>query len=305
MAVSSIPVALLEPRRAALAAHLPEAIQGGVRAVHQARVASRRLREALPVFGEPGGVRRLRRAVTRVRRVTRALGPVRELDVTLQLLAAETSRTAALQAPSRIVARLVAAERMRRRDAMRAVIDEREVRQTLDAVDAVMRRLAEQEDTGGWRPLLRARALRRADRLIERVYDVGLIFDPGRLHEVRIAAKKLRYTLEIVGEARLAPVTRLIGWLKRSQEQLGDLHDLQIVLAFVRMAEAEVADAVRSSITGLREQLERACHREHARYLRRRSRLLMVCEAVPGLLSRVEGDAPAPEQPATPRRAAS
>ena len=48
-------------------------------AVHQARVASRRLREVLPIVLAPGGrTERLRRTV---RRLTRTLGPVRELDV--------------------------------------------------------------------------------------------------------------------------------------------------------------------------------------------------------------------------------
>ena len=52
--------------------------------MHRARVATRRLREALPVLdGERRGLRRLRKDL---RALTRALGPVRELDVTLGLI---------------------------------------------------------------------------------------------------------------------------------------------------------------------------------------------------------------------------
>jgi len=56
---------------------------GDVDAVHRSRVATRRLREALPlVKGRGRERRRLRREL---RRVTRSLGPIRELDVALSL----------------------------------------------------------------------------------------------------------------------------------------------------------------------------------------------------------------------------
>src|ERR1700674_3141365 len=52
---------------------------GEIGAVHRVRVASRRLRELLPILGiEQAGVRRLGR---RLRKVTRRLGGVRDLDV--------------------------------------------------------------------------------------------------------------------------------------------------------------------------------------------------------------------------------
>src|SRR5439155_14989866 len=54
------------------------------RALHRARVASRRLRELLPVLQlEHGTGRKLNR---RLRRVTNRLGSVRELDVLLMLI---------------------------------------------------------------------------------------------------------------------------------------------------------------------------------------------------------------------------
>jgi hypothetical protein len=64
----------------ALRHHLPRAGRGRPRAVHQARVASRRLREALPVAAAAVPGVDLRREV---RRITKALGRVREIDVAL------------------------------------------------------------------------------------------------------------------------------------------------------------------------------------------------------------------------------
>src|SRR6187401_2610957 len=68
-----------------LAADLPGAIAGDREAIHDVRVASRRLRAALPIAGE--ATRTDVRALIRdVRRVTRALSGPREADVVLGLV---------------------------------------------------------------------------------------------------------------------------------------------------------------------------------------------------------------------------
>ena len=59
---------------------MPGAVGGDAEALHQARVASRRIREALPLEIRPP-----RKLMRQVRRITRALGPVRELDVALMV----------------------------------------------------------------------------------------------------------------------------------------------------------------------------------------------------------------------------
>src|SRR4029079_6208253 len=74
---------LWQKRVDALAAVWPAVLDGETKALHKARVASRRIREALPVVAvsaPPAKVKKLRR---RLRDLTRTLGPVRELDVEL------------------------------------------------------------------------------------------------------------------------------------------------------------------------------------------------------------------------------
>src|SRR3954469_7872773 len=73
---------LIRQRVTALGRALPGAKGGDTRSVHQARVATRRLREALPLLGGSKGEKLSRAA----RKLTRALGPVRELDVALMIL---------------------------------------------------------------------------------------------------------------------------------------------------------------------------------------------------------------------------
>src|SRR3954466_13282746 len=64
----------------------PHFLAGETEALHKTRVASRRIREALPVVGvhAPGSkVKKLRR---KLRDLTRYLGPIRELDVELGMI---------------------------------------------------------------------------------------------------------------------------------------------------------------------------------------------------------------------------
>src|SRR3954469_13947581 len=77
---------LLQRLAGALGRHLPAAIAGENTGVHQARVASRRLREAVPVLSTGLKGSKAGKATRKIRRLTRALGTVRELDVTLGLL---------------------------------------------------------------------------------------------------------------------------------------------------------------------------------------------------------------------------
>ncbi len=77
---------LLQRLAGALRRHLPAAIAGDNTGVHQARVASRRLREAVPVLSTGLKGSKAGKATRKIRRLTRALGTVRELDVTLLLL---------------------------------------------------------------------------------------------------------------------------------------------------------------------------------------------------------------------------
>ena len=91
---------LIRQRMNALTRALPGATQGDPLLVHQARVASRRLREALPLVASGAKGRKLERAA---RRLTRALGPVRELDVALEMLEAMTTGS---EAPRGAIAKL-------------------------------------------------------------------------------------------------------------------------------------------------------------------------------------------------------
>src|ERR1700674_3350724 len=88
--------------------------EGDVRALHRTRVASRRLREILPVLQVDADV--ARRLGRRLRKVTRRLGAVRELDV-LGLLTDELQESGRYDGQAvRRLAFVIGGERARARD---------------------------------------------------------------------------------------------------------------------------------------------------------------------------------------------
>ena len=280
----SVLARLFSHRLGALERHLAAALDGDVHGVHQARVASRRLREVVPIAGRPGHDKLRRKTARRIRRLTRALGPVRELDVTLDVLdkwpAENQPEVAAALEVVRAHVRLA-------RDARRADLVEafppagagdtiqrlREPGERLIA--AGQRATAGAEDVTPWRVTLAQRIASRAAALEQAIDDAGVLYEPERLHGVRIATKKTRYVLEVTGETRLAGTARLVTALKGGQEMLGDLHDLQIAAGFV--AEARKG-ATSAGLDTLAEKLGDRCRELHAEYVGHRERLALVAE---------------------------
>jgi CHAD domain-containing protein len=49
------------------------------------------------------------------------------------------------------------------------------------------------------------------------------------LHAVRIAAKRLRYAIEVIGEVGAPESDQILTWLRRLQQHLGDWNDLEVM----------------------------------------------------------------------------
>jgi CHAD domain-containing protein len=173
--------------------------------VHDLRVASRRFGQIVNVLEDAGarGTGRIRR---RIKEMIRLAGAVRDYDIAVKLLAK-------FAAPSRLHARL----QRRRAEAERELT-------------AALRRWIDQQSGESWKnklPFDRAAIAaatrqmldRRARQLFERADIDG---PPGALHKLRIAAKKLRYTMELASftPARIAPIKAL-------QSKLGDINDYE------------------------------------------------------------------------------
>src|SRR5579872_2170429 len=263
-------VRLLQRRALALRRHLSAAVAGKDAGVHQARVASRRLREALPVLTEGLHHTKKSKAERKIRRLTQALGTVRELDVTLHLID-ELAERPGIPRPALADVR---AEVIEERETGRATMLDRIGKVNIDKLSRRLREVAQAVGTSSpnhaWRAALAPRIVRRARRLEKTIDQAGKIYAVEALHDVRIAAKKLRYSLEIADETGAAPCVVAVRTIKRVQETLGRLHDLQVLQHHI----ADVAAAPRSrraipdaALATLSRLIEDECRQLHGRYV--------------------------------------
>ena len=265
---------------------------GYVRALHRTRIASRRLREVLPILQLDAEV--ARKLSRRLRKVTRRLGTLRELDVLLLLIGGLQKSG---RHDERLLCRLTAAaseERAEERDRLFAKLPTAELHRIAGKLDKVARGLKAHKSSAAhgrhatrrWCWAVEARLTRRASELATTVHDAGAVYLPERLHAVRIALKKLRYAVEVSAEIAAAPAARAtadLRTLKRGQDVLGRLHDVQVLIDRLRQLQAPLAPpdiAARRALDALVTSLENDCRRLHARYMRVRLALLAICDRV-------------------------
>ncbi len=259
---------MLQRQSRALKRHLPGAVKGDDRSVHQARVASRRLRESVPVLSAGLKGSKGNKARRKIRRLTGALGMVRELDVALKTVDELAQGRDVPRAAIDELRAHVLAERQQRRDVMLERLDAVDTdklnRRLLSVADALTR-----AETEHWRDVLGKRLLKRAKRLASAVDHAGQLYAPERLHQVRIAAKKLRYGLEVAVEGGVKAASPLVRTLKRTQELLGRVQDLQVLREHVSAIEAEGNShrAPRAAFDTIAHRIEDECRRLHGRYV--------------------------------------
>src|SRR5262245_28867466 len=89
----------------------PEFMGGRTTGLHRTRVASRRIREALPIVGVCAPAAKVKKLNRQMRKLTRYLGPIRELDVKLDMLDAARKGGRATARALELVRRDVASQR--------------------------------------------------------------------------------------------------------------------------------------------------------------------------------------------------
>ena len=265
---TSVASRLLARRASALKRHVPDARDGSAHGVHQARVASRRLREAIPVLasGVPGT--KSRKALGKIRRLTRALGTIRELDVTIDLVD-ELVRKESLPRPAlESVRGRVVTEREARRTVMLKRLDQVN-QEKLERRLTAMAELLEETGSEAWRDALGARLIKRSKALVEAMAEAGHMYAPEQLHQVRIAAKKLRYTIELAHDTGVKSASVPVRTLKRAQDALGRLHDLQVLETHVAAVQAQASGRPLpdAGLATVARALEDECRHLHAGYV--------------------------------------
>jgi CHAD domain-containing protein len=208
--------------------------------LHGMRVATRRMRAAWRVFGDaydPGRTKLFRR---RLRELATLLGGVRDLDV---LIEATEAYGEAIGAPDQAGLQPLLAAWRNDRDLARVQLiveldskgHRRFVDDYVDFVSSPGRDVVPVETTIPHR--VRDTAASRIWTAYEhvRAYEAVLRWaDVPTLHQLRIAAKRLRYTLEFVREPLGEDASPLIARVVALQDHLGFMNDAEVAATMAR-----------------------------------------------------------------------
>jgi CHAD domain-containing protein len=268
---------LLDEQTSVLRTQLSGVFDGQANAVHESRVATRRIRELLALVPAIPGRDGEADIATGYKAMGRALGRVRDIDVQIDLIR-DLEAHAPQAAPSLVLVRQDHDEA--RLAKMRRLIKTLE---RLD-VDALLHFVGDGHPAGlrtrltssGWRQQIKRLVVERSHSAKDAIDHATGVYFPKRSHQARIAVKQLRYAGEIALRTGFAEMHSALGALKRSQQILGDLHDRQVLADSLRSyTKHRDVDADHVKLT--RQVLEGEVHNLHADYLSRRDALRNAC----------------------------
>lgn len=233
---------------------------GSVDAIHKMRVATRRLQATLDLLQTKPDDLKASKLKRRLRNWRRRLSTVRNYDVFLNLIEVESSSRRSGQKEQ--FATLVSILTKKREEtisdvqkylgnvdvskfAARLGITIAPLQASAPADEAAVEEEAadeaasepeaepDQADLKKW-PEESKIAFRAADRIDQRLAEFQALAaqahattHPQELHELRIAAKRLRYLLEIVSALGYGDASRALTSLRSIQDRIGDWHDLE------------------------------------------------------------------------------
>ena len=235
----------LKPRVRAFAREIGSVRDGkDTESVHRMRVASRRLRSALPLFSFCFQERKYRRWMKGLKRIARALGNARDTDVQILFLdrfGGGLYEDSFVQDGIRRIRAFLDGMRQAEQEKIIAAISALEKKGILDDIQSAVSRAGragEREDSGtGPAKTVEAVSSVAIRAALSELLSFGpAVHDPDDVtghHELRIATKKLRYTLEVFRPLYPDRFRPAIRSLKHLQELLGQIHDCDVWIRFL------------------------------------------------------------------------
>lgn len=265
---------LLKERVARLNRQLPKALGGDEEALHQLRVAARRLRVALPLLAQRPEGKRVRRARRLLRGVTRGGGASRDLDVITALF---EERLRAEPRPELVgLLRELRAARSRCRRRLAGELLDVDLKRLRRDLDVLQKRRGEPVFTVFGR--LREAVEAERDAILVTLDEAGETFDPVVLHRARIRFRRLRYTAEVVDALR-GRESEAPELFREVQESVGRLHDAWVLSEWLarRAARARARNqtALAEAASHERDRAMEAARGHHAELLAKDPRGLL------------------------------
>ena len=288
---SATPIAFFQQQINLLQSQMPGVFDGHLDSIHNARIATRRIREVLPLTHEWQRRHAADDLFARIRQAGRSLGKVRDADVRIALLRYLESRIPHA-APSLVLVRQ--REERDRLLAMRKVVKRFERLGLAEELERLSGRAAWRRSRfwiargSAWRPQLRQLITERAHAASDAIVHATGVYFPNRAHAARIAIKKLRYAVEIAGHAGLLADAQLVRPLKKSQDLLGEMHDRQTLIDELTAGVDGASETDGGQIALVGRVAEAEIHDLYGRMLARRERVQEACEAATRAMHRLE-----------------
>jgi len=205
--------------------------------IHQTRVACRRIRAILKVFGDRMPEDNARNWNKLFRKLMNSFGRARDLDVQLQSLEVLTQEE--ISEDLRPALRRLKLRLSQRRESIQPKLISSVARFHESGMVPTLSRLADEwshaVDTADQPALsgqVRIECKAQVDLLLDGLLTyVTVVDDPTDTighHDMRIAAKKLRYAMEIFLPAQTSEYVRFVKMVKKIQSHLGDVHDCDV-----------------------------------------------------------------------------
>ena len=208
--------------------------------VHKTRVTSRRLRAAMLLFRECFPRKQSKEGYYEVRKVTRLLGDARDLDVQIVFVEQYMSKMGSATEKAGVDL-LLKAHRDRRKNIQPEVVNGLEELKSTDVLGdlgrfcekTVMEQSTEVLDTDKVIEKAQWHISFRLDDFLAMENCVHMEKEALKHHEMRICAKKLRYTMESFASLYKNKFAEEIETVKAFQDVLGEMHDCDVWTQYI------------------------------------------------------------------------
>jgi CHAD domain-containing protein len=243
---------------------------GDSESIHEARIATRRARAALTIVDGKETER-----LELCRRLGRMLGKVRELDITQEVFARLLMRLPPASCAIAAARRTVEGDQQQARRRFAKALDHLELQPLLTlwgrpSILAI-------SFWNDWRRRIVTETLARQQALCDAVKRAPAVYMPNRVHRVRIATKKLRYTLEVTEATGIRVDADVMRDLRKIQDLLGRVHDIDVARRVVQRLDGEEKPIAAEAVL-LDAVMAADCVALHQKYLARRERIWAACD---------------------------
>ncbi len=206
--------------------------------IHRMRVASRRIRSCLPLFEDCLPPKKYRQWRKEIRNITRALREARDADVQIAFLKTYIEKLEEESLRPGVQRFLLRLRQRRERVQPRVIkaIDRFLKSGVVEDMEKSCRKM-QRRHTGVNSPEIYQKALTHiTSRLEEMFAHEASVYIPENIeehHAMRIAVKRLRYTMEVFSPLYEGGLENQIDVCKKLQDMLGDMHDCDVWMDYL------------------------------------------------------------------------